>query len=147
MRTESIALVKRFLDLLEARDLDGARALVCGDFEMVFPGNARFTRFEELIAWAAPRYGWVRKRHERFDAAPAEDGKLPAATANPMMAGRYALTGHLPGPAFLARRLQGNAKLQGLLDKMEDGHALTLRTHAEAVPETASKESRIASKV
>ena len=74
MRTESIALVKRFLDLLEARDLDGARALVCGDFEMVFPGNARFTRFEELIAWAAPRYGWVRKRHERFDAAPAEDG-------------------------------------------------------------------------
>ena len=69
----------------------------------------------------------------KLKAAPAEDGKLATATANPMMAGRYALTGHLPGQAFLSRRLQANDELQALAEEFEDGKSLIIRTNAEAV--------------
>lgn len=61
------------LDFLEAqgsRDLDRARALCAPDFEMVFPGPARFTEFDDLIAWAEPRYRSVAKRIERVEEAP-----------------------------------------------------------------------------
>lgn len=67
-------IVRTFLARLEARNLGGAKALVAEDFEMIFPGGNRFTRFEDLIAWAKPRYAWVKKTHERFDVAPSEDG-------------------------------------------------------------------------
>lgn len=76
MSTESIGLVKRFLGCLETRDLDGARALVSERFEMVFPGDVHFTDFDQLVAWAAPRYAWVKKRHARFDAMRASDGDV-----------------------------------------------------------------------
>lgn len=68
------ALVRRFLDAMERRDLDAARSLLAPDFAMTFPGGARFERLEDLVAWAAPRYRFVRKRYERFDAAAGPDG-------------------------------------------------------------------------
>ena len=68
-----------------------------------------------------------------------EDGKLAPVTASPMMVGRYALTGHLAGNTLLSQRLQDRAKLQELLDEMEDGHSLIIRTNAEAAPERAVK--------
>jgi phenylpyruvate tautomerase PptA (4-oxalocrotonate tautomerase family) len=67
-------LVERYLTLMENRALDEARTLLHPDFEMVFPGDQRFRDFDSLIAWAKPRYRWVRKRFQRFDAGPAEDG-------------------------------------------------------------------------
>jgi len=67
-------LVRRFLDAMERRDLDAARRLLAPDFAMTFPGGVRFERLEDLVAWAAPRYRFVRKRYERFDAAPGPDG-------------------------------------------------------------------------
>src|SRR5690606_24159068 len=36
-------------------------------FVMVFPGGARFTRLEDLIDWAKPRYRRIAKAYERFD--------------------------------------------------------------------------------
>ena len=36
---------------------------------MTFPGNQRFTEIEAMIAWAKPRYRWVKKRYDRFDVA------------------------------------------------------------------------------
>lgn len=72
--TGAVATIQLFLNRLENRDIAGVEALVSEDFEMVFPGNARFTDFTALIAWAAPRYKWVKKHHERFDAAETEDG-------------------------------------------------------------------------
>ena len=39
-------------------------------FEMVFPGPARFTAFEDLIAWAAPRYRSVAKKIDSVEEAP-----------------------------------------------------------------------------
>lgn len=66
------------------------------------------------------------------------DGKLPLATANPMVAGRYALSGHLPGKAMLSQKItdpQKKAALSALLDDVADGNSLVLRTNAEAVSE------------
>lgn len=71
---DAIEIVRQFLKRMEERDLDGARALTAAGFEMVFPGDRHFSDFQQLIDWASPRYRWVRKRFERFDAAPAEDG-------------------------------------------------------------------------
>ncbi|MEQ8832726.1 MAG: tautomerase family protein [Alphaproteobacteria bacterium] len=71
---DAVDVVRQFLERMEARDLEGAKALTADGFEMIFPGGRRFTTFQQLIDWAGPRYRWVKKRFERFDAAPAEDG-------------------------------------------------------------------------
>lgn len=70
------ALVRAFLDAMERRDLAAARAFLADDFAMLFPGGARFTRLEDLVAHGAGRYRWVRKRIERVDEAPAEGGTV-----------------------------------------------------------------------
>ncbi|MDJ0684016.1 MAG: nuclear transport factor 2 family protein [Alphaproteobacteria bacterium] len=74
MEPDQAAVVKAFLAAMEARDLTSAEALTGPDFEMVFPGGARFTTLAALVEWAKPRYHWVKKRLERFDCAPAPDG-------------------------------------------------------------------------
>lgn len=66
------ALVRRFLALLEARELDAASRLLAPEVEMVFPGGARFHRLEQLIEWAGTRYARIAKRIDRVDTAPAE---------------------------------------------------------------------------
>ena len=63
------ALVHDFLTAMEARDLPRAQAMLAPDFEMTFPGGRRMRTLPELIAWAAPRYRFVRKTYDRFDAA------------------------------------------------------------------------------
>jgi len=68
-------LVKTFLETMEARDLAGAKAMLAPGFAMTFPGGARFATLEELVAWARPRYQWVRKRYDRFDEVPGADGE------------------------------------------------------------------------
>jgi hypothetical protein len=68
------AIVKSFLEAMEARDLARATAMLAPGFTMTFPGGARFTRIEELVAWAKPRYRWVKKRYDRFDETATADG-------------------------------------------------------------------------
>jgi phenylpyruvate tautomerase PptA (4-oxalocrotonate tautomerase family)/ketosteroid isomerase-like protein len=63
-------LVRSFLAAMEKRDLAAAQALLADDFRMVFPGNARFDKLEDLLAWAAPRYRRIAKVYERFDTVP-----------------------------------------------------------------------------
>ena len=72
--TDAGKLVRRFLDLMEARDLAGAEALLAPGFVMVFPGDVRMTRLSDLVTWAKGRYQWVRKSYERFDEAPGQGG-------------------------------------------------------------------------
>lgn len=60
--------VRSFLSAMEARDLDRARAMVGQGFVMTFPGAVELRELEELIEWARPRYRFVRKTYERFDA-------------------------------------------------------------------------------
>ncbi len=71
----STLLVKTFLDAMAARDLAAARAMLGAGFAMTFPGGARFKTLEELVAWAKPRYRWVKKKYERFDEAPGAGGE------------------------------------------------------------------------
>lgn len=66
--------VRDYLAAMEARDLERAQSWLAPGFEMIFPGGARFTSLQELIAWSKPRYQWVKKRIERLDEAPADDG-------------------------------------------------------------------------
>lgn len=67
-------VVQTYLQRMEDRDLQGASALLAEGFRMVFPGGVEFQRLEELIAWAKPRYNWVKKNYDAWDAAPREDG-------------------------------------------------------------------------
>jgi len=63
-------IVVEFLGLMEARDLDAARAHLSPDFKMVFPGRrngTEMTDLEELVAFSAPRYRFVRKNIQSVD--------------------------------------------------------------------------------
>ena len=71
---DAIKVVSTYLNAMEARELAMARTLLAPGFTMVFPGGATFTTLDELIAWAKPRYRFVRKVHQRCDAALAADG-------------------------------------------------------------------------
>lgn len=68
-------IVRDFLAAMERRDLDAARSMLADGFSMQFPGTARMTRLEELVAWSKPRYTFVTKTYERFDAMPGTGGE------------------------------------------------------------------------
>lgn len=63
-------IVVEFLRLMEARDLDAARRHLGPNFQMVFPGKTNgtaLTSLEDLVAFSAPRYRFVRKTIEAVD--------------------------------------------------------------------------------
>lgn len=60
-------IVKDFLGAMERRDLEGARALLGEGFVMQFPGTSPMHKLEELIAWAEPRYRFVKKAYQGVD--------------------------------------------------------------------------------
>ena len=62
-------IVTDYLAAMEARDLDTARALLADGFVMQFPGTAPMTDLAQLIAWAAPRYRFVRKSYDGIETA------------------------------------------------------------------------------
>lgn len=64
---DASALVRQFLGLMQARNLDAASALLAPEFVMQFPGNARMHQLDELVAWAKDRYNSIAKDYERFD--------------------------------------------------------------------------------
>lgn len=70
------AVVRSFLDAMEARDLDAAAAHLSDGFTMTFPGPSIFTTLQELVAWGAERYRTVGKTYERFDVAECDDGAV-----------------------------------------------------------------------
>jgi phenylpyruvate tautomerase PptA (4-oxalocrotonate tautomerase family)/ketosteroid isomerase-like protein len=73
---DPVATVRAFLEAMERRDLEAARALLDPGFTMTFPGDARMTRLEDLIDWARPRYRGVYKTYEGFDAMPSATGSV-----------------------------------------------------------------------
>jgi hypothetical protein len=62
-------VVRQYLDAMERRDLAKAKGFLAPGFEMIFPGNTRFTTLEDLVAAAKGRYRSARKNYERFDCA------------------------------------------------------------------------------
>ena len=66
-------VVRAFLDAMQSRDLGAARGFLSPQFVMTFPGNARFTELEELVAWGKKRYRTIGKTYDRFDTT--QDGE------------------------------------------------------------------------
>lgn len=61
-------IVSGYLAAMEARKLDAADAMLGDGFTMTFPGTAPMCTLQELIEWAKPRYKFVTKTYEGFDA-------------------------------------------------------------------------------
>lgn len=61
-------VVRAYLAAMEARDLDTAAGFLAPGFAMTFPGGVTLRTPSELVAWAAPRYRFVRKTYDGFDA-------------------------------------------------------------------------------
>jgi phenylpyruvate tautomerase PptA (4-oxalocrotonate tautomerase family) len=71
---DATQLVRQFLTLMEARNLNAASAMLSDTFAMTFPGGVTMHSLDELVAWAKPRYQFVRKTYERFDTASGDEG-------------------------------------------------------------------------
>ncbi|MDU8925941.1 nuclear transport factor 2 family protein [Alisedimentitalea sp. MJ-SS2] len=67
-RPDPTQIVKDYLAAMEARELDKARAMLGDGFTMTFPGTAPMRTLEELIEWSKPRYKFVTKTYDGFDA-------------------------------------------------------------------------------
>ncbi|MDQ2092934.1 nuclear transport factor 2 family protein [Rhodalgimonas zhirmunskyi] len=67
-RPDPAGLVREFLSTMEARDLEKARAMLAEGFTMTFPGTGPMETLEQLIDWSRPRYKFVTKTYEGFDA-------------------------------------------------------------------------------
>jgi hypothetical protein len=70
------AVVHAYLAAMEARDLPSAQAHLAPGFTMTFPGGVTMTTLEDLVAWSRPRYRFVKKTYERFDALPGPEVSL-----------------------------------------------------------------------
>lgn len=64
--------VRAFLTAMEARDLAAAERFLAPGFNMTFPGGVRMGALAELVAWAKPRYRFVRKSYEAFETVPGQ---------------------------------------------------------------------------
>ncbi len=69
-------LVRRFLGLMEARDLEAAEALMAPGARIVFPGGRVFTSQRAMVAAAGGRYQWVRKEIAAVESFPQADRSI-----------------------------------------------------------------------
>lgn len=72
-RPEASAIVRAYLEAMEARDLATAQGFLGEGFAMVFPGGARFTDLAAMVAWSRPRYRFVKKIYESYEEVFAGD--------------------------------------------------------------------------
>ena len=75
-RPDASALVRAFLEAMQARDLPVAGRMLAPGFTMTFPGAAPMHRLEELVAWGRGRYQRVGKVFERFDECWGDDATV-----------------------------------------------------------------------
>ena len=70
------ALVRDFLQTMQARDLEGAKRFLAPGFVMNFPGIEGLTTLEQLVERSKGRYREVSKVFERFDECPGADATV-----------------------------------------------------------------------
>jgi hypothetical protein len=109
---EATDVARKFLDLFQQKDLAGAARLVTADFAMVWPGGARFTRFEELAAWGKGRYRSVRNVYDAWEEAPVPGGTAVFAIGT--LAGELGDGTPFAGVRFVDRVLVRDGKVAGL---------------------------------
>ena len=73
---EAINLVKKFLRLMEARDLDAAEALMSPQAAITFPADKRFASQSEMVAASRGRYQWVKKTFDHAEALIDEERQV-----------------------------------------------------------------------
>ncbi|WP_070198036.1 nuclear transport factor 2 family protein [Streptomyces oceani] len=71
---DRVALVDRYLQCCEDRELDEAQRLLATDAVLVFPGGRRYASLVAMAREAAGAYRWVRKHRDRYFQAPLADG-------------------------------------------------------------------------
>lgn len=81
-------VVRAYLASMEARDLDAAQAMLAEGFTMTFPGTAPMATLQELIDWAKPRYRFVTKTYDGFDAMQS-DGDAALVYCRGTLAGEW----------------------------------------------------------
>lgn len=69
-------IVRTYLRLMEARDLEAAATHLADEVSIVFPGGRTFGSLAEQVASSAGRFRGVTKTFERFDVASAADGDV-----------------------------------------------------------------------
>ncbi len=69
-------IVRNYLAAMEERDLQKAESFLGQGFAMQFPGADPMQRLEELVDWSKPRYRFVRKSYEGFDACAGSGGAV-----------------------------------------------------------------------
>lgn len=73
---DPIAAVREFLAAMEARDLAKAETYLGAGFTMHFPGTGPMNTLPQLVEWSKPRYRFVKKTYDRFDASMSEAGPV-----------------------------------------------------------------------
>lgn len=102
-------IARSFLDLMEDRQLDHARALLAPDFRAIYPGDRRFTTLEELIASGSKVYRGVRKQHELSLYVPADADGVETVIFYGTLKGTWADGSPFEGIRFTDRfRLRGS---------------------------------------
>ncbi|WP_435140338.1 tautomerase family protein [Pseudopelagicola sp. nBUS_19] len=107
---DPIAIVKNFLVAMEARKLEVARDLLANNFEMTFPGGVVMHRLEELIVWAQPRYKFVTKTYDGFDAMQS-NGDAAVVFARGTLQGEYLDGSSFESVRFIDRFEMINGKI------------------------------------
>jgi hypothetical protein len=65
---QAVEFIQRFLQLMEARDLDTANTMILPSASIVFPGGKVFTSQAEMVTASKGRYKWVKKTFDKIDA-------------------------------------------------------------------------------
>ncbi len=102
-------IVRRYLDAMEARDLDTARGFLAGGFTMTFPGGVTLRTLEELVEWAAPRYRSVAKTYDRIEESVSEAGIVIHCSGT--LSGEWHDGGSFSGIRFIDRFTVAGGKL------------------------------------
>jgi ketosteroid isomerase-like protein len=70
----AIAVATAYLAAMETRDLARAKSFLAPEVAFVFPGGARLTDIDAIVAGSARRYQFVGKHIDGIDAAPVSGG-------------------------------------------------------------------------
>lgn len=104
-------MVLGFLAAMEQRDLEKAQSYLAEDFAMSFPGDTRFTKLEELVAWSKNRYRFVSKTIDSIDALPDEGGTVVYCSGT--LAGEWPDGSAFASIRFIDRFVVRDGKLAG----------------------------------
>jgi hypothetical protein len=67
---EAADIVERFLEASMVPDPETAARYIAGNLKITFTGGRKYGHPRETAAFNSKRYGWVKKKMERFDVVP-----------------------------------------------------------------------------